>query len=176
MPACRVPSRLVPSTAPVQEVLTSLLDLGVHLALDDFGTGYGGISYLADFPFDVIKVDRRLTSRLTGEGPASRPRCSSRGSQGPFSEPVQAAPHRRPGRSTTGPISDRPRAGRRTTGPRREAATARSSPTLVGLLGVLASEPLGLAGWLAVAVAFCGTHRASSDWWPTLPGISVTTV
>ena len=65
-------SQLVPSTAPVHEVLTGLLDLGVHLALDDFGTGYGGISYLADFPFDLIKVDRRFTSRLTGGGSAAR--------------------------------------------------------------------------------------------------------
>lgn len=65
-------SRLVPSTAPVHEVLNAVLDLGVHLALDDFGTGYGGISYLSDFPFDLLKVDRRFTSRLTGEGPAGR--------------------------------------------------------------------------------------------------------
>lgn len=65
-------SQLVPSTAPVHEVLTGLLDLGAHLALDDFGTGYGGISYLADFPFDLIKVDRRFTSRFTVGGPAAR--------------------------------------------------------------------------------------------------------
>jgi diguanylate cyclase (GGDEF)-like protein len=38
--------------------LLGLKDLGVLLALDDFGTGYSALSYLADLPFDIVKIDR----------------------------------------------------------------------------------------------------------------------
>ena len=38
--------------------LQSLRNLGVHIALDDFGAGYAGLSYLRQFEFDRIKIDR----------------------------------------------------------------------------------------------------------------------
>jgi len=41
-----------------KQALLGLRDLGVLLALDDFGTGYSGLSYLAQLPFDIIKIDR----------------------------------------------------------------------------------------------------------------------
>ncbi|MCW2607563.1 MAG: hypothetical protein JWO60_2256 [Frankiales bacterium] len=65
-------TRLVPDTLEIRETLTALRDLGVHLAVDDFGTGYASPRYLADFPFDVLKIDRRWTRRLSGSGAASR--------------------------------------------------------------------------------------------------------
>jgi diguanylate cyclase (GGDEF)-like protein/PAS domain S-box-containing protein len=40
------------------DVLYRLKDLGVTLAIDDFGTGYSNLSYLADIPVDLLKVDR----------------------------------------------------------------------------------------------------------------------
>jgi diguanylate cyclase (GGDEF)-like protein/PAS domain S-box-containing protein len=40
------------------ETLHNLHELGVQIALDDFGTGFSSISYLRDFPFDRIKIDR----------------------------------------------------------------------------------------------------------------------
>ncbi|TQV89003.1 bifunctional diguanylate cyclase/phosphodiesterase [Aliikangiella coralliicola] len=39
-------------------VLNQLKELGIELALDDFGTGFSSLSYLANIPFDTLKIDR----------------------------------------------------------------------------------------------------------------------
>ncbi|MCZ7530507.1 MAG: EAL domain-containing protein [Acidimicrobiia bacterium] len=44
--------------------LQELSDMGVRIAIDDFGTGYSGLSYLQQFPFDIIKIDRRFVDGL----------------------------------------------------------------------------------------------------------------
>jgi EAL domain-containing protein (putative c-di-GMP-specific phosphodiesterase class I) len=52
---------------PPDEINAVLLDLkrhGVKLALDDFGTGLNGISVFADYDFDIVKIDRKLTLGL----------------------------------------------------------------------------------------------------------------
>ncbi len=46
--------------------LEKLRSLGARLALDDFGVGYSSLSYLQDFPMDVVKVDRSFIARLGG--------------------------------------------------------------------------------------------------------------
>ena len=41
--------------------IRQLKNLGVSLARDDVGTGYSSVTYLANFPFDKIKIDRTFT-------------------------------------------------------------------------------------------------------------------
>jgi len=51
-------SALVGDIESVRSNFELLQSSGVKIALDDFGTGYASLSYLLDFPFDVLKVDR----------------------------------------------------------------------------------------------------------------------
>ncbi|UQG56779.1 MULTISPECIES: EAL domain-containing protein [unclassified Marinobacter] len=63
LPASRLELEITESVilADAQQALSTLREvhsLGVQVALDDFGTGYSSVSYLRDFPFDRIKIDR----------------------------------------------------------------------------------------------------------------------
>jgi EAL domain-containing protein (putative c-di-GMP-specific phosphodiesterase class I) len=51
-------------TAGVQETLKKLKQIGVRLAIDDFGTGHSCLSYLRQFPIDVLKIDRSFVADL----------------------------------------------------------------------------------------------------------------
>jgi diguanylate cyclase (GGDEF)-like protein/PAS domain S-box-containing protein len=55
-------STLLSSDERVAQTLQEIKDLGVVLALDDFGTGYASLSYLRQFPIDVVKIDRSFTA------------------------------------------------------------------------------------------------------------------
>ena len=45
--------------------LRELAESGIRLAMDDFGTGYSSIDTLSRLPFDIIKLDQGLISRMS---------------------------------------------------------------------------------------------------------------
>ncbi|WP_422124379.1 EAL domain-containing protein [Planococcus sp. X10-3] len=51
-------SILMEDTKNLKESLISLKALGVSMSIDDFGTGYTSLSYLRNFAFDRVKIDR----------------------------------------------------------------------------------------------------------------------
>ncbi len=67
------PSRLeleITETAMMQDrdraatILEQLADMGIKVAVDDFGTGYSNLSYLIDFSFGKLKIERSFVSRI----------------------------------------------------------------------------------------------------------------
>lgn len=42
---------------------------GIRLAIDDFGAGYAGLSLLAEFQPDKLKIDRTIVTRIHENGP-----------------------------------------------------------------------------------------------------------
>ncbi len=51
----------------VRETLATLSRAGVGVHVDDFGAGDSSLTVLNRFPCDVVKVDRRLIARATGD-------------------------------------------------------------------------------------------------------------
>ncbi|MHA7772821.1 putative bifunctional diguanylate cyclase/phosphodiesterase [Roseibium sp. M-1] len=47
----------------IQTTLSELRALGVGISLDDFGVGYSALSYLTDFHWDEIKIDRSFATK-----------------------------------------------------------------------------------------------------------------
>jgi diguanylate cyclase (GGDEF)-like protein/PAS domain S-box-containing protein len=59
-------SVLMDDHAAAREILGRLKLLGIGLKIDDFGTGYSSLAYLAQLPFDTMKIDRSFTLQLQG--------------------------------------------------------------------------------------------------------------
>jgi diguanylate cyclase (GGDEF)-like protein len=74
------PNRLeleVTETAMMQDrdraaaILAELGDMGISVAVDDFGTGYSNLSYLIDFRFKKLKIDRSFVARMETDNSSS---------------------------------------------------------------------------------------------------------
>jgi len=50
-----------------KEALYALRELGVRIAMDDFGTGYASLSYLRQYSFDALKIDRTFVRDMTSD-------------------------------------------------------------------------------------------------------------
>jgi diguanylate cyclase (GGDEF)-like protein len=55
---------LMHDAGAVANRLRALKSLGIQIAIDDFGTGYSSLAYLAQFPADVLKIDRSFVSGI----------------------------------------------------------------------------------------------------------------
>ncbi|SDM92447.1 EAL domain-containing protein [Bacillus sp. OK048] len=51
--------------------INELQDVGVDIILDDFGVGYSSISYLVQYPFNTIKIDKSFIERLDNKNQRS---------------------------------------------------------------------------------------------------------
>jgi diguanylate cyclase len=49
------------------ETIQAIHELGCLIALDDFGTGFSSISYLLEFPIDIVKIDKSLIPSFTDD-------------------------------------------------------------------------------------------------------------
>ncbi len=45
-------------------ILNELSDIGISIALDDFGKGYSSLSYLKNFPANILKIDKAFIDNI----------------------------------------------------------------------------------------------------------------
>ncbi|TAN56435.1 MAG: EAL domain-containing protein [Magnetospirillum sp.] len=57
-------SMIIRDTETATLLLEEFRTMGIHIALDDFGTGFSSLSYLRQFPFDTIKIDKSFVDDI----------------------------------------------------------------------------------------------------------------
>ncbi|HED36353.1 MAG TPA: GGDEF domain-containing response regulator [Gammaproteobacteria bacterium] len=60
-------SALMDNYEGAKSVLNEIHAMGISIALDDFGTGYASMSYLKEFPFDTVKLDRSFVKDIPAD-------------------------------------------------------------------------------------------------------------
>jgi len=48
-------------------LLAELKELGISIALDDFGKGYSSLTYLKNFPADILKIDKAFIDHIAND-------------------------------------------------------------------------------------------------------------
>lgn len=57
-------SMLIGKTNEILKKMNELNNMGIHLVIDDFGAGYASLSYLRQFPFEKVKIDRSVIQSM----------------------------------------------------------------------------------------------------------------
>ncbi|MCP3687040.1 MAG: EAL domain-containing protein [Gammaproteobacteria bacterium] len=57
-------SSLIQNSDHALRTMNAIREQGIYLSIDDFGTGYSSFSYLHQFPFDELKIDRTFITEL----------------------------------------------------------------------------------------------------------------
>lgn len=60
-------SMLIEDTEQVITVLQQIKNRQIQLSIDDFGTGFSSLSYLPQFPVDILKIDRSFVNAMNLE-------------------------------------------------------------------------------------------------------------
>lgn len=60
-------SILIEDTNILKQNLVNLKKLGISISIDDFGTGFTSLSYLQQYSFDRVKIDRSFVSDINEE-------------------------------------------------------------------------------------------------------------
>lgn len=51
----------------VKEMLEEFRSMGISIAVDDFGTGQSSLSYLKQFAFDTVKIDKSFVHDMVSD-------------------------------------------------------------------------------------------------------------